>query len=173
MMFYIKCFTILAIIVICTVLGNRKANTFKARELELKNMENALQIVISKIEFTYEPITEIFNEISKMVYLERNNIFKQTNLNLQENRNKSIDEAWTEAVQEDENNLKEEDKEIIKMLGRLLGKTDKEGQIAEIQVTRNFLNTQILRAEEEKKKNTKLYKTLGTVIGCGIGIILF
>ena len=108
-----------------------------------------------------------------MVYLERNNIFKQTNLNLQENRNKSIDEAWTEAVQEDENNLKEEDKEIIKMLGRLLGKTDKEGQIAEIQVTRNFLNTQILRAEEEKKKNTKLYKTLGTVIGCGIGIILF
>ena len=77
MMFYIKCFTILAIIVICTVLGNRKANNFKARELELKNMQNALQIFISKIEFTYEPITEIFNEISKMVYLERNNIFKQ------------------------------------------------------------------------------------------------
>ena len=69
--------------------------------------------------------------------------------------------------------MKEEDKEIIKMLGHQLGKIDKDGQISEIQVTSEFLQTQINKAEEEKNKNVKLYKTLGTVIGCGIGIILF
>lgn len=171
MIFYIKCFVILAIILLCTILGNRKANTFKLRELELKNIQDALQIFISKIEYTYKPISEIFEEISKVVYLEENNIFKRTNTILNEKKS-TIAEAWNISVEE-ENNLMAEDKEIIKMLGRMLGKTDKVGQIAEIQVTNNFLNTQILRAEEEKKKNTKLYKTLGTVIGCGIGIILF
>ena len=171
MIFYIKCFIIFAIVLICTILGNRKANTFKLRELELKNMQDALQIFINKIEYTYKPISEIFEEISKVVYLDKNNIFERTN-NILKNKKITIAEAWNISVEE-ENTLLTEDKEIIKMLGRMLGKTDKSGQIAEIQLTNNFLNTQILRAEEEKKKNTKLYKTLGTVIGCCIGIILF
>ena len=164
-MVYIKVFLIVSIIFICFILGNKKANSFKEREMELKNIKDAFQIFINKIEYTYSPIAEIFEEIS--------NIFQDTINLLKENRQKSISNCFYEAVEKSTNFFHEDDKEIIKMLGRELGKTNKDGQISEIQVINNFLETQIGRAEEEKVKNVKLYKTLGTIIGCGIGIILF
>ena len=64
-----------------------------------------------------------------------------------------------------------EDKNIIKSLRKMLGKTDLEGQVSEIKLVQNFLNTQIENAEKEKQKNEKLYKTLGGVIGLAIVII--
>ena len=45
----------------------------------------------------------------------------------------------------------------FKNLGRLLGKTDIEGQISEIKLVNNFLDIQIKDAEEEKNKNEKMY----------------
>ena len=53
------------------------------------------------------------------------------------------------------------------------GKTDVEGQISEIEVTLDFIDTQIKNAEYECKKNEKLYRTLGTIVGLAIIIILF
>ena len=47
-------------------------------------------------------------------------------------------------------------------------KTDLEGQVSEIKLVQDFLNTQIEMAEKEKQKNEKLYKTLGGVIGLAI-----
>ena len=61
----------------------------------------------------------------------------------------------------------------LKKLGKLLGQTDVEGQVSEIEVTENFLNMQIDKAEEDKKKNQKMYKTLGITIGLIFVIILF
>ena len=62
--------------------------------------------------------------------------------------------------------------EIIKMLGKLLGKTDIKGQVNEITLTQNLVEKQIQKAEFEKNKNVKLYKTMGIVLGMGICIIL-
>ena len=40
-------------------------------------------------------------------------------------------------------------------------------------MTQSFLDIQIEQAEEEKKKNQKMYKTLGVVAGLVFVIILF
>lgn len=47
-----------------------------------------------------------------------------------------------------------------------------EGQVSEIELTSSFIDMQINKAEEERKKNEKMYRTLGTVIGLAIVIIL-
>ena len=52
------------------------------------------------------------------------------------------------------------------------GKTDVKGQISNILLTENLVQTQIDKAELEREKNTKLYKTLGVVLGVGICILL-
>ena len=52
------------------------------------------------------------------------------------------------------------------------GQTDVEGQIREISLTSNFIDIQIEKAEDECKKNEKLYRTLGTIVGIAIVIIL-
>lgn len=53
------------------------------------------------------------------------------------------------------------------------GKTDIEGQMSEINLFKEMLKTKIAKAEEEKKKNTKMYRSLGTITGLVIIIILF
>ena len=62
--------------------------------------------------------------------------------------------------------------DILKKLGKLLGQTDVEGQISEIEVVTKFLDTQLSNAEEERNKNEKMYRTLGIVSGLTIAIIL-
>ena len=61
---------------------------------------------------------------------------------------------------------------LLFVIGNLLGKTDKEGQISEIELVQNFIDTQIKKAESEREKNEKLYRTLGTVMGVAIAIVL-
>lgn len=46
------------------------------------------------------------------------------------------------------------------------------GQVSEIDLTLSFLNNQIDKAEKERAKNEKLYRTLGAITGLGIVIIL-
>ena len=70
------------------------------------------------------------------------------------------------------NICKKADIDIIKGLGRMLGKTDLSGQISEIKLVNNFIDAQIEDAKQEKDKNYKMYKTLGIVVGATIVIIL-
>lgn len=154
------------IIYICTYLGMYKAKTYEQREKELKKIKNSLAFFKSKIEFTYEPIEEVFNSISKSVYLDKDNIFKDTINKLNET---DLNTSWNMAV-ENAIYFNKEDKEVLNMFGKLLGKTDKKGQISEIEIANSFIEKQIEKAENEKNKNSKLYKSLGII--CGIGIVI-
>lgn len=168
MLTILKIVVLFSIFIICTWMGILKAKSYDSRVITLKKIKNALEVLRSKIEFTYEPIKDIFQEISKIVYENEENIFEKTLQLMEEN---GITESWNQAVEKDIN-LKEEDKSTIKMFGKLLGKTDKAGQINEINVTSKLVDTLIEKAEEEKSKNYKLFKTLGSVVGIGICIIL-
>lgn len=168
-MLVLKLFVISGIIVICSYLGIQKAKTFEVRTEELKKIQSSLNMFKSKIEFTYEPIKDIFEEISKIVYQDKSNIFKNTINFLQENY--EITQAWNMAIINTQNYLDTEDKDTLKLMGKLLGKTDKLGQISEINLEKTLLERQIEKAENEKNKNVKLYRTLGIVFGIGIVII--
>lgn len=169
-MIIIKNVILVLILVICTYLGINKSKEFHKREIELKKIKSALNIFKTKINYTYETIGDIFKEISKLEYQDKKNIFSQT-INLLENGD--LNKAWEKAISENNIGISEEDKEILKMLGKTLGKTDKEGQISEIELVSNFLNKQISLAEEIRVKNEKMYKTLGVTLGLAIVIILF
>ena len=88
---------------------------------------------------------------------------------------KNVAHAWNEAIEEERFflNLNGEDIGLLKSFGNMLGKTDIDGQMSEINQFTQLLNGQIVSAEEEKNKNSKMYKSLGTIIGLGIVILLF
>ena len=124
----------------------------------------------TKIKFTYEPLAEIFKQIAKENQTSIQRIFGQMANQLTYNQAKDV---WEDCIQNADISIKQEDKDILKKLGKLLGQTDVDGQISEIEVTESFLDMQIEKAEEEKKKNQKIYKTLGVVAGLVFVIILF
>ena len=46
------------------------------------------------------------------------------------------------------------------------------GQVNEIKLIDTFLDVQIEKAEQDKRKNEKMYKTLGVTVGLAIVIVL-
>ena len=168
-MFFIKVFILFMIFLSSLKAGKIIAKKYLNRVNELKDMKNALNMFMTKIKFTYESVPESFREIGNNINGNIGKIFRIASENMKE---KSAGEAWEEVVEKTETSLKDEDKNIIKGLGRMLGKTDLDGQISEIKLVQNFLNTQIEIAERERQKNEKLYKTLGGVVGLAVVIIL-
>ena len=142
---------------------------YSNRVKELQEMKSALSMFESKIKFTYEPIPDIFKEISNNSNKNIGQIFKKAEEKMEKT---TADVAWEQAVEETNNNLKEEDKNVLKMLSKLLGQTDTDGQISQIEITENFLEGQIKDAMEAKQKNERLYTRLGTIVGLAIVIVL-
>lgn len=165
----IKYFILFIIFILSNIIGKAIAGKYTYRLEELKEMKNALNIFKSKIKFTYEPIPEIFSEISKST---NKNIAKIFEVAKNEMKNRTAEEAWKIAISNSENNLNKEDKDTLNMMSKMLGKSDVEGQISQIDITQNFIDKQIQNAEYERNKNEKLYKKLGTVIGLALVIIL-
>ena len=149
-------------------IGKLIAGKYINRVKELKEMKSALNIFETKIKFTYESVPEIFEQIGNQMEGNIGSIFKESSKKMND---VSAGEAWIQSIEKTESNLNKEDKEIIKKLGKLLGRTDADGQISEIELVSNFLDTQIDIAENERSKNEKMYKTLGGIIGLTLVII--
>lgn len=165
----IKYFILFLILVFSSMIGKFISKRYVYRLQELEEMKNTLNILKNKIKFTYEPIPDIFKEISNNSNKNIGQIFKKAEEKMEKT---TADVAWEQAVEETNNNLKEEDKNVLKMLSKLLGQTDTDGQISQIEITENFLEGQIKAAMEAKQKNERLYTRLGTIVGLAIVIVL-
>lgn len=168
-MIIIKYIILMLVFILSFYTGIIISKKYTNRVAELKSMKNALSMFETKIKFTYESIPEVFEEISKHFNDNIGKIFK-TSYELM--KHKPAGESWINSVDTIDTNMNKEDKTILKNLGKLLGKTDIEGQISEINLVLDFLNTQIDIAENDRKKNEKMYKTLGAIIGLTIVIVL-
>lgn len=81
-------------------------------------------------------------------------------------------EAWERCIEDTKLMITNEDRESLKSLGKMLGSTDIDGQISQINMVNIFLDEQIKEAIEQKKINEKMYKKLGIIIGLAVVIIL-
>lgn len=168
-MFFIKCIIFILIFSLSTYIGILISKQYSNRVNELNDFKIALNILKTKIRYTNEPLYNIFKEISNSIKGNIGNLFKNICKNM---KNDLVSLAWENAIENESLSIKKDDRQAIKTMGKLLGKTDLDGQIAEIELTESFIETQIVDAQNEKSKNEKLYKTLGMVTGLGIIIIL-
>lgn len=170
-MIFIKYILIFFIFAIFAVIGNLYSRKYVNRVNELEKLKNMLNVFKAKIKFTGLTIQEIFGQIYNDNKDNIGEIFKTAN-NYMENR--IAKEAWEQALEDCKckNDLKDEDIDELKTLGKMLGNTDIEGQVSQIELTENLLEKQIQEAQMEKQKNLKLYKTLGIATGLTIAIIL-
>lgn len=166
---YIKYFILFLVLISCSLIGKYLSKKYVYREKELNEMKSALNVLKSKIKFTYSPIGEIFEEISKNT---SKNIAMIFSLAKEKMNRITANQAWEEAIEEANINLTKEDKQTLKTLSKLLGQTDVEGQVSQIDVTQKFLEIQMKEAHEQRQKNEKLYSKLGITIGLAIVIIL-
>lgn len=152
-----------------SLIGILVSKKYANRVNELKEFKNALNIFKTKIKYTYEPIPDIFKEIGISLNSNISNVFRMASnkMNLL-----SAGDAWRIALDIDSLNINDEDRNILNNLGKLLGKTDISGQLNQIELTEDFLDDQIKKAEKERTKSEKMFKTLGMIVGLAIVIML-
>lgn len=153
----------------CSVIGILKSQKYTHRVNELKEFKNGLNMFKAKIKFTYEPLPEIFKQISSSISPSIGSVFKIASYNMSFF---TAGDAWNKAIDTDILNINVEDKNILKDLSKLLGATDLQGQISQIEVTSSFLDEQIKKAEKEREKSEGMYRKLGMIVGLGIVIVL-
>jgi stage III sporulation protein AB len=68
--------------------------------------------------------------------------------------------------------LNKEDEQVLLSFGRSLGNTDLDGQIRNIRLTLGQLAMQERKAEENRKKNESMYRSLGILGGMAVVIVL-
>ena len=141
-------------------IGNVKAGKYVNRVKELVSIKTILNIFENKIKFTQSPLKEIFGSIAESC-TEKNiqKIFQKLATEQQYN----IHENWEKVIKQEETNLNEEVKKILIDMGKILGATDIDGQVSNIKIASNFIDKQIEKAEKEKEKNAKMFRTLGIV----------
>ena len=166
----IKIIILFAIFILSNFIGRTISLKYKYRLEELKEMKSMLNIFKTKIKFTYETIPEIFDEISKKTNSNIGKIFFNAKEYME--KGNTADDSWKMSIKETKNNLNEEDKNTLNIMSKMLGESDVEGQVSQIDITLNFLEEQIEEAMQEKNKNERLYKKLGTIMGLGLVIIL-
>jgi len=168
-MLILKYIIIFLVFCISFYIGNLISKKYTLRLMELKDFKNALNIIESKIKFTYEPLPDIFLQTSKMVSKNISKIFIEASNNM---KVENAEDAWNKSIEAGITNLDTDDIENIKNFGKMLGKTDKEGQLSRIELTKAFIEMQIEKAKIEEEKNAKMYKTLGGIVGLAFVIIL-
>ena len=151
------------------LIGNIISKRYTLRVSELKDFKNALNIIENKIKFTYEPLPEIFMQTSRFLSENISKIFINASSYMKE---LSSHEAWDKSLNESNTYLNKDDIENIKSFGKMLGKTDKEGQVSHLELTKTFIDIQIEKAQAEEVKNSKMYKSLGAIVGLAFIIIL-
>ncbi len=156
-MIIIKFISLIAILLFSSYIGIIISNKYKNRVIELKEIKKGLNIFETKIKYTYEPVPEIFKEISGNLKPNIADIFINASKNMGKNTAKN---AWNYAIDNSSTSMNKEDLEVVKGLGKLLGRTDLDGQVSQIELTDRFIDAQIEKAEKEYTKNEKLYKTL-------------
>lgn len=168
-MYLFKWILLIGVFSTSTIIGILISKKYSNRLQILKDMKNALNIFEVKINFSMETIPEIFTEISKKIKGNVGKIFKDAVVNMEF---MLAGDAWEKSIETNSESLKKEDINSLKPLGKLLGKTDIDGQVNQIKLVCEFLEEQIAEAYEEKNKNEKMYQKLGAIVGLIMVIVL-
>jgi len=169
-----KLFGSMIVIAASSFLGIAFSKDCSRRPQELRAMQGFLQILENEISFMSSLLIDSFTKICRNSDNEATIFFKSTIHTLETNTGLSAPEAWDMAVS---NNIgktcfNKEDGAILASFGKMLGNTDLEGQIKNIRFTIDQLKLQEKKAEENKKKNESMYRSLGILGGIAIVIIL-
>jgi stage III sporulation protein AB len=162
------------VVLCCSFIGFVLSQDLIKRPKQLRELQGLLQMFENQITYLSDIIIEAFERISRVGRCDTSIFFSRTAEILKEDASCGAPSAWERAVREciRVTSLKKEDEEILTAFGKSLGNTDLEGQIKNIRLTLSQLKAQEEKAEENRNRNERMYRSLGLIGGAAIVILL-
>lgn len=158
-----------------TMAGWVYSTLLKKRVNLLSALIQCFQWLETEIGYGSAPLGEAFTRIGTRIQEEVKLIFSAFTAELNGTAGLTADEAWQKSIRQnrEELPLKAEDWALLTDFGRTLGTTDREHQVSAIRQTLERLKYQAAEAEEEYKKNERLYRYLGIAAGALVVLIFY
>ena len=156
------------IITVCTVIGIKQAKKYESREYILREAIGLFKGIKNEINYTLTPIPNAIEAVRQNMKTGLKYVMGAVSYELLQ-YNTSEDIVASEIAKLEE--LTPYDKQVISNGIISLGKTGVDGQMGVINMTCNTLESQLQDSIEDKKKNSKLYKTVGIATGLMIAIV--
>jgi stage III sporulation protein AB len=165
----------LLVLVASYIAGYSMARECSRRPSQLRDLQNMLEMFANEVRYLSNPLADAFDRISSKSGSPVAMFFKGTTAVLKEETGMNASEAWSRAVNTYSKftALSKEDLEVLEPFGRMLGKSDVDGQMGSIELALKRLKIQERDAEEKRVKSEGMYKRLGLLLGLAIVIILF
>ncbi len=157
----------------CSLIGYVLSKECAIRINDLRELQSILHVLENEIYYLSNTLSDAFGKISKSSDDSISLFFSETIKYLKAGEYTAF-EAWEKAIEENikKTSLNKEDEGIIIEFGRLLGNSDIDGQLKNIELTLGQLKMQEKKAEEFRQKNENMYKSLGVLIGIAIVVML-
>ena len=170
-MFVVKFGICIGIVVICSILGMKKSKKYEIREHMLKDFITTFRSLENDIKYMLTSLPDALEKVRHNLNTNIKDTLGAISVAMMssesaDDMNKKINEEINSVYE-----LNSYDKEIIYQGLVNLGKSDSETQIGILEASIVNLSSRLSEATEEKTKNFKLYRTLGTAIGLMIAIV--
>lgn len=162
------------VISVCTFYGFLIANKYKQRPLELRNLRSMLNLLETEIIYASTPLPLALDKVAKHASNNISQLFSKARDYLINSNGITAGEAWQKAINDTlpTSYLLEEDVGILMSFGTGLGCSDKEEQLKNIQLTKELIKQQELKAEGSRAQHERLWRTMGFLAGVAIVLLI-
>ncbi len=172
---WIKTIGLMAVLFSSYVMGLYLSKLCSFRIQDLEQMKKAASIFQAELLYSASPLWEVFEQISMRTVGPVSNMFKKASVDFERRNGVSAEEIWTNSVEAEKEGayFTPEDIENLFSFGRTLGFADKAQQAGNASLLISYIESAQEEAREKRKKDEKLYKTLGILGGVMVCVILF
>ncbi|MBC8588443.1 stage III sporulation protein AB [Paratissierella segnis] len=172
-MFFIKASLFILIFITSTSLGFLYGKKYSKRVENLIALQQGIRILQSEIIIFSNPLPEALKNTSNKVNKQIAKIFLIIRDSLLKNHSGDIYYSFlVSEIYLKDLFFRKEDIDLFLSLGKMIGKTNRLDQEKQFNYLLVELETLITEAKEDRKKNEKMYRSLGLLLGLGIIIIL-
>lgn len=158
----------------CSLYGFAASNRYNLRSKDIRKLRAAVQMLETEVIFGCTPLPTAMSNVAFKVDGGIKSFLCRVSEELQSGESYSLDTAWSEAADKliAETCLSKAEGELFMDFGKVLGCSDREDQKKHFELFYIQLKHFEEIAEDERRKNEKLYKSLGFLSGLVIFIML-
>lgn len=158
----------------CGLMGIAAANRYSLRPKDIRKFRASIQMLETEIIYGCTPLPQAFHNIALKLEGAMGSFYSIVSEELIIGLSYSLCSAWSKGLDMLVKNtsLNASDKELIEGFSKVLGSSDREDQKKHFELFYIQLKQSEEVAEEARKKNERMYKSLGFLTGIVIFILL-
>jgi len=164
----IKIIGIFALVISSSLIGITASEKLKNRVSELNLIKYMLEEIAILIRYKAMTVYEIIGTLKKNEGFKKLEFIDGFTINMQN----SFATSWGENIDKAKSSLTKADIELLKSFGGTLGTSDIDGQLSTIEVFKGNFSKLEKDARHIYEQKSRLYRSLGVLIGAFISIML-